>query len=174
MALSCQCHEEYKGTKTTPDCPFYGLTTLNWPRFFPSPNLFPINLAYIEIWSVHTELTRYRTQKESRSVQCGQAVNVICNSFGHKILHIFDCFHKFVTITKGHDCRWRSQIFAKSLQRTGKVVIFHCFISNNINLSCKKFWWNICLVLRIQSSGLWMSWGHKRQRVFSCFSVVYW
>ena len=65
---------------------FYGLATLNWPRFFLSPILFPVNLAYIEICrSVHTELTnfwmgyqaicfRYRTQKESRSAQCGQAV----------------------------------------------------------------------------------------------------
>ena len=38
----------------------YALAILNWPRFFPSPILFLIDLAYIEICrSVYTELTNF-------------------------------------------------------------------------------------------------------------------
>ena len=69
----------------------YALVTLNWPRFFPSPILFQINLAYIErCRCVCTELTDflmgypdicfwYRTRKESQSVQCSQAITVDSN-----------------------------------------------------------------------------------------------
>ena len=65
----------------------YFLTTLNWPTFLASPNLFLINLAYIEIYrSVCTEQTsfwmgyqaicfQYRTRKENWSVQCSQSVS---------------------------------------------------------------------------------------------------
>ena len=64
----------------------YGLATLNWPRFFPSPILFLIKLVYIEkCRNVHTELTnfwmgnqaicfQYRAWKESQSVQRVQVI----------------------------------------------------------------------------------------------------
>ena len=66
---------------------FYGLATLNWPRFFPCPisetnglvthskiSQFSVDTsAYFFVSQIYRK--QNRTRKESRSLHCGQAVN---------------------------------------------------------------------------------------------------
>ena len=109
--------------------PCNGLATLNWlaPRFFPSPILIPINLAYIEIcWSVHTELTdfwmgyqaicfRYRgvyTLSDSDSAfyyWCVDSIGMYSNTIGIENFMNEQC-ERCLSHSRFQHRNWQSQI----------------------------------------------------------------